>query len=919
MKTKIYQLTKACLAMAVAAFLLIAAASPLMAQPGGEEYYSIPFLGMDEDHEGVASWQADGTGPEPYGFGHQIPIPTFLPMPYYGASRDYDDIDPDPNAAMSHFTGEIQGFPLFVQAMDENGYTPANFKMKSNLGSLGEDELGYDWFIVGENNDEPHAFYYGFTFYIFLDGEPMISFRISFWDAFCSEYWYFETSYGKPDSAWTPDTDPAVKAVGRAFLEDVGDEEVRLLGVTVYTGDFSGNGRVDGYFWNIQGIIEKGRPELPFLGMASEHQGMAGWNADGTGPEPAERGHGAQRYYIASRDYDDIDPDPNAAFGHFLLEMKGFMNLALQLEYRDYTPDQLLIKNGLSSLGADSMGLDWGFANGTDYWCNYYDIDYRLFLDGEQIITGLVDTSLSWMVQNPLFWWCEATFDRPRNGSAFASEDAQIVAGGFLKDLECRKLYYDLQELTYDADTFNGNGRYNGGYFNVQAARLLARQDESCCFVQTDTLGTPFTNETHWVEAHSPYFIDNSLFIPEGHTLTIDPGVKVALRGPYNINVKGNIIAEGTEEQGILFTRSNPLREWNSLTYDGPLTAPASSFRFCTFEFSHSIKAEPLNSGGAFAIGLFDDISFSRCIFRHNTADLFHPGWYPPSGGAIALWDASPTIDSCTFYDNEADYGGAILAYSSSSPQITYSLFHSNHAIQDGGAIDIYGDCSPMLVNNTITLNTADGFGGGIDLYDNEADSIIFINNIIFGNSGAPAFAGQQVSLTSEYNVASFIYNDVEGGVEGFGPGTVDRIFYASSNIKADPEFCSPEEFMFEIDSTSSPCWKTGYNGANIGALGPCIITSFEEPQTFSSDFLVFPNPVRSGSPVTVEFNLESTGPVILEIFNLTGTRVAQPIGSTYAAGDHRVTFSTRDLPAGLYIARLAVKGDCYSARFIVF
>jgi len=45
------------------------------------------------------------------------------------------------------------------------------------------------------------------------------------------------------------------------------------------------------------------------------------------------------------------------------------------------------------------MGQDWGFEGGTDYWCNYYDLDYLLELDGELLIKGMIDTSVCWMSQ----------------------------------------------------------------------------------------------------------------------------------------------------------------------------------------------------------------------------------------------------------------------------------------------------------------------------------------------------------------------------------------------------------------------------------------------------------------------------------------------------------------------------------------
>jgi hypothetical protein len=405
----------------------------------------------------------------------------------------------------------------------------------------------------------------------------------------------------------------------------------------------------------------------------------------------------------------------------------------------------------------------------------------------------------------------------------------------------------------------------------------------------------------------------------EGHTLYVEPGVKVALRGPYTIDVKGTVLAEGTADQGILFTHSNPLKEWNSITYDTPNDPEESRFEYCTFEYSHSLKYSPYNSGGVFAIRDFDEIVFRNSTFRYNSVD--QPGGLPPSGGAIGLWGASPLIDSCRFYDNSAEYGGAIICYMNSDPEIRYSLFHSNQATIEAGAIVIFEDCAPQLINNTITGNHAGIAGGGVSLYECAADSIIFINNIIYGNSCAEGEPGQQVGLTSDNNIASFNYNDIEGGFEGFGPNGHAYIYYASSNIDEDPLFCEPESFYYYL-SDDSPCRNAGSGGHYIGALpwdSACLgAPSFTpEPLRTESELTIYPNPSFQGN-VTVAFEVKTSGQVRLEIYNLTGAKVAEPIGGSYPAGDHRESFSTSTLPPGIYICRLVVNGDCFSAKFVV-
>lgn len=67
------------------------------------------------------------------------------------------------------------------------------------------------------------------------------------------------------------------------------------------------------------------------------------------------------------------------------------------------------------------------------------------------------------------------------------------------------------------------------------------------------------------------------------------------------------------------------------------------------------------------------------------------------------------------------------------------------------------------------------------------------------------------------------------------------------------------------------------------------------------------PNPATDAS--TLSFRLGTAGPVTLEVFDVAGQRVARLADGPLPAGEHRVAFDTRALPAGLYFVRLAA-GD---------
>jgi hypothetical protein len=73
--------------------------------------------------------------------------------------------------------------------------------------------------------------------------------------------------------------------------------------------------------------------------------------------------------------------------------------------------------------------------------------------------------------------------------------------------------------------------------------------------------------------------------------------------------------------------------------------------------------------------------------------------------------------------------------------------------------------------------------------------------------------------------------------------------------------------------------------------------------------------PVRD--VVRFRFDLPVAARTALEVFDVTGRRIADPVESFGSAGPHEVTISARTLPPGVYAARLTSGRGRESARFI--
>jgi hypothetical protein len=902
----------------------------------------IPFQGLVANHEGGAAWDADGTGPEPAGYGHIHPFGIGSSC-YYAASLDYDDIDPDPDAALAHCLTGINGFPLFEQALVNYGFSPGQVKIKFGLASEKNDIEGEDWFTMGNMH---YLNKYDGYLYLELDGEPMIScFIKNYFFTYNNSVpndWPFESNFTLPFDN-SSGSSFEVQEVAEAFMQDMQSEELRIViehmsssGQSITT-----NGR-DGVKFNIlSGYLEKGLPELPFTGLEADHEGFACWNADGTGPEPQAYGHTFtwnginwwMAYYIASRDYDNIDPDPDAALGHFTDAGTGFPNLEIQLAYRGYTIDQLKLKSGYATLGNDIQGIDWWIdsANSIHHYHHYgYNITFEI--DGVPIMKYVMDTAFStWDVGVPnADWESYSSFSTLADISENAPVNAQYVAASFLKDL-CGHSIKTYTEGNAATGTINTNGR-SGVFHEISEAILKPELPAGTLVWDQEVSDTLFLTG-------SPYIVMGYIKIPDGETLTIEPGVVVKFNSTERFDIEGCLKAEGTEQLPILFTANDEDVPWGGMVWDQtpPATNPNSVLKYCIFEHSYAYGMEPgYNCGGAVRINQVDSIAISHCIFRYNSADKFTTN--NPAGGAIAMFDCSIHISHCIFHDNSSSWGGAIIIGTNSNPVIDNCLFYNNESTfvgGGGGAGLSWDNSSPHFVNCTFADNHSVDDGGGYEL--EFGGTTTFTNCIFWGNTADIEASQICVMQQNPLPVLNVYYSDVEDGLNGITPGYQGEYLF---NIEEYPEFINIGGWFYTLTEDTSPCIDSGtlnpiYLPVDWICPQTCLCGNprvsngiidmgcYEVLQTGKGDFdhkditsmNIFPNPIHA--QVTIEFYVENEMPVEVSVTDIHGRVVYAAEKSALNAGRNQLTFDTGNMAAGVYLCRLK-KGNEMLYRKIV-
>lgn len=276
----------------------------------------------------------------------------------------------------------------------------------------------------------------------------------------------------------------------------------------------------------------------------------------------------------------------------------------------------------------------------------------------------------------------------------------------------------------------------------------------------------------------------------------------------------------------------------------GAILAEYSSARFedCSFAnniagnsaiLAHTLSADPGLGGSGGAVNAeSSDLSFTRCLFRGNVADV-------GSGGAVWSNNSLITYDSCRFEGNTAsghDQGGIGGAVHGNGLFRDCS-FQKNDAMWSGGAV--YGVATfercIFIGNSTHYANVNGGgafYGNGVisscTFASNVADigsSIFSVGELVVSNSvfsygiDKPSESYPERVDPCVVGVVSISCTNVFGNSTGDWIGTLTPFDNMNGNFSNNPLFCDTAVGDYHI-ATESPCYPAN-NACNrlIGAL----------------------------------------------------------------------------------------------------
>jgi hypothetical protein len=89
-------------------------------------------------------------------------------------------------------------------------------------------------------------------------------------------------------------------------------------------------------------------------------------------------------------------------------------------------------------------------------------------------------------------------------------------------------------------------------------------------------------------------------------------------------------------------------------------------------------------------------------------------------------------------------------------------------------------------------------------------------------------------------------------------------------------------------------------------------------PSTMATQYGLYQNMPNPFNPVTeITFDMPVASSATLQVFNVTGQRVAVLANGLLQSGRHKVTFNAENLPSGMYIYRLEA-GNFTAAKKMV-
>lgn len=289
---------------------------------------------------------------------------------------------------------------------------------------------------------------------------------------------------------------------------------------------------------------------------------------------------------------------------------------------------------------------------------------------------------------------------------------------------------------------------------------------------------------------YSPYIINANIWVEEGGTLVIDPGVILEFNAEtelrFSFDIYGTLIAKGSADNPIIIRSKGKDMGGSLVRYKGDWDQlNFHSTSVCSLSYFQVLHASDVT--------IESDIFFQNCCFKDNknsvklieSASQFDLCVFQNNGISglhCENVDSFTTITHCIFIENQ---GYGLICNNYSKPIVKNNIFVKNTV----HGLKCYNFSLPQVVNNNFIDNAYYG------IYCVKNSSAMIRNNIIYANDKGGIVCAEASYPTISYSDSYFHFK-------------IDTL------IEIDP--ITGDTLTFELDTT----WVDYHNcPANVGEL----------------------------------------------------------------------------------------------------
>ncbi|HUR44530.1 MAG TPA: hypothetical protein VMZ27_01545 [Candidatus Saccharimonadales bacterium] len=324
------------------------------------------------------------------------------------------------------------------------------------------------------------------------------------------------------------------------------------------------------------------------------------------------------------------------------------------------------------------------------------------------------------------------------------------------------------------------------------------------------SVGVPPPPETNtWFAANSPITVNTNFTVSRGSTLVIEAGTTVQFGSGINLTVAdgGTLIANGTSNAPIHFTRSGASGNWGQIIVNGSVGSPETQIAYATFNFNIADGNKPAIQVNAGTV-LLDHLTFatpqSPYVHVDNASFVIRDCYFPaaasafePCHGTVGIKSGGRGLFLRNFFGPAVGYSDVIdfTGGNRSGPITEYIdnvFMGTGDDILDLDSTDSWVEGNIFLhVHKNGSPDSASAVSGGKD--NNDTSQVTIIGNIFFDcDQAATAKQGNFFTLLNN----TIVHQNRTGGtdtdagvVNVADAGTVEATgMYLEGNIVYDIE-----------------------------------------------------------------------------------------------------------------------------------